>query len=156
MNTDGIVSKQQIIRKRLFNGETPQQLIADGFARSTVYQVNKQLTRDPLISSEIGELREKKAKLKLEADIEEMESKREKVPLRIERLEKQLSALADKLDRMSANLLYALQYASLYTLHNYNLIEKEPKDLMSKKTYEGSNKFGEELDHTFSETIKKV
>ena len=92
MNIKKSKSQQELILEKLSGGMTEKQVIAQGFARSTVYQVAKRLARPDI--SEVAELREEKAILKLKADIEDIESKREKLPARIERLEKQINALA--------------------------------------------------------------
>jgi hypothetical protein len=65
MNTDKTKTEREKIEEKLHSGMTPKQVIAQGHARSTVYQVaQRALIPD---TSEIAELREKKAILKLKA-----------------------------------------------------------------------------------------
>ena len=146
MNTDKTKTEREKIEEKLHSGMTPKQVIAQGHARSTVYQVaQRALIPD---TSEIAELREKKAILKLKADIEEIESKREKLPERIARLERQISALAKALDEDYISTRIMLQMARDDDISQ--LSDEELKDLANliEKGYT--------FEPPFLETIKKA
>jgi predicted lipid-binding transport protein (Tim44 family) len=146
MNTDKTKTEREKIEEKLHSGMTPKQVIAQGHARSTVYQVaQRALIPD---TSEIAELREKKAILKLKADIEEIESKREKLPERIARLERQISALAKALDEDYISTRIMLQMARDDDISQ--LSDEELKDLgnLIEKEYT--------FEPPFLETIKKA
>ncbi len=146
MNTDKTKTEREKIEEKLHSGMTPKQVIAQGHARSTVYQVaQRALIPD---TSEIAELREKKAILKLKADIEEIESKREKLPERIARLERQIKILAEELDKEYIETRTALQMIRDGDI--CELSDDELKDLenLVKKEYT--------FEPPFLETIKKA
>jgi chromosome segregation ATPase len=99
-------------------------------------------------TSEIAELREKKAILKLKADIEEIESKREKLPERIARLERQNKILAEELDKEYIETRTILQMIRDSEISE--LSDDELKDL------ENLIKKGYTFEPPFLETIKKA
>jgi hypothetical protein len=146
MNTDKTKTEREKIEEKLHSGMTPKQVIAQGHARSTVYQVaQRALIPD---TSEIAELREKKAILKLKADIEEIESKREKLPERIARLERQNKILAEELDKEYIETRTILQMIRDSEISE--LSDDELKDL------ENLIKKGYTFEPPFLETIKKA
>ena len=130
MNTDKTKTEREKIEEKLHSGMTPKQVIAQGHARSTVYQVKKEMAYSAKKevaypgSSEIAELKEEKTRLKLEAEIEEIKSKRDKLPERVARLERQMNALIDHLDRMSRNFESFHNYLTLYILQEWKLIDE--------------------------------
>jgi chromosome segregation ATPase len=100
------MSNMETIHQRLQDGESPRQLIAEGFPRSTVYLVNRRIkgmqgspgkTDAVVTDEEIQELKQEKARLSLQVQISKLEAERERLPNRVTRLERQLSLLLDHL-----------------------------------------------------------
>jgi len=116
MNTEKSRSENDLITELLSTGMTAKQVINKGHARSTVYQVIKKMDLPPRAGktderSEIDELREKRTILKLKADIQDAETKKEKLLDRIKLLEKQADFLAIELRPIKAIAEYALNLA---------------------------------------------
>ncbi len=161
MNTKKSKSQQELILEKLSGGTTKKQVIAQGFARSTVYQVAKQLARPDIRpnTSEVAELREEKAILKLKADIEDIESKREKLPARIERLEKQINALAKELPQRTERLerqilIIAERIDALY--QHISAIDYIATDSDNKTLAKVFGLGEQETDYSLLEEIKKA
>jgi transposase len=129
MNKHNNKTKRAKIEEYLQSGMSPREVIEKkGFAKSTVYQVVRQRqSRIPAESQEVEELTKKKAILKLKSDIEDMESKREKLLGRIEHLEKQMAAIGKELDKELSEiwpLLFMLQEI-MDTLRDDKLSDEE-------------------------------
>ena len=136
---------------------TAKQVIAEGFAKSTVYQIAMRLTRPDI--SEVAELREEKTILKLKADIEDLESKREKLPARIERLEKQINALAKELPQRTERLerqikIIAESIDALY--EHISAIDNVATDSDNKTLAEVFGLVEQESDYSLLEEIEKA
>jgi hypothetical protein len=109
------------IHKLLSAGKTPQELIADGYPKSTVYAVAKKVGGSQLPANEAGafddevlELKQKKQILKLEKDIAELQAEKEKLPGRLAAAEKKVDSLRLLIeDAVDTALFICLQYAGV-------------------------------------------
>lgn len=91
------MSNMEKIHKLLSSGKTPQELIADGYPKSTVYAVAKKangpqltISESAIVDDEVQELKQKKQILKLEKEIDELQAAKEKLPDRLTALEKRV------------------------------------------------------------------
>jgi len=112
------MGKLNEIRNRLKAGDTPRQLIAEGYSRSSVYRENKKLnnphpdTTIKPVNDELQELRQRRDIAKLQREIAEIEANKEMLPDRVAALEKtvldQRILLSDSVDTAFYNsLVYA-------------------------------------------------
>jgi hypothetical protein len=111
------MGKLEEIRQRLSTGSTPNQLISEGYAKSSVFAVNRkrksQQQVTPVITTSIPEdleeLRHQKEIIKLQKEIVELEAAKEKIPERMAKMEDELQRLNGELSSLIGKC-----YASLY------------------------------------------
>lgn len=93
------MGKLNDIRQKLSAGGTTSQLIDQGYAKSSVFNVARKLknTKTDIPASsvpdEVQELRHRKEIIKLQKEIAELEAAKEKMPDRVAALESRLTAL---------------------------------------------------------------
>ena len=87
------------IRNQLLAGKSADELIRKGFAKSTVYAVQRKLQSRQVaalgagVDDELVQLRRDRDRAKLMLEIQEIESKRERLPQRMDSLEKEVQEL---------------------------------------------------------------
>ncbi len=98
------------IRQKLLSGNSTNQLISEGYAKSSVNHVARKLKNTPesgttvtQVDDELQGLRHQKEKIKLQKEIAELEDGKEKLPDRVASLETKLaqlegSAFKDRVD----------------------------------------------------------
>lgn len=98
------MGKLNDIRQRLLAGSTPQQLINQGYAKSSVFSVARKLNNakpdipaSP-VPNELQELRQQRDMIKLQKEIAELEAAKEKLPERVAALEKKMVELRSTLN----------------------------------------------------------
>ena len=88
------MGKLEEIREKLVAGSTTKQLIEQGYAKSSVFNVAKKLKGsqpnipDTPVSDELQELRQQREKTKLQKEIADLEAGKEKLTERVATLEK--------------------------------------------------------------------
>ncbi len=93
------MGKLDDIRQRLTAGNSPKQLIDEGYAKSSVFNEAKKLRTtktglpDLPVSDELQELRQKRDMIKLQKEIAELEATKEKLPERLTALENKVAKL---------------------------------------------------------------
>lgn len=99
------------IREKLVEGATPKELIAGGYAKASVYYELRRLRRSAQLKlpdiggdDELADLKHRRELAKVLADIQEIESKRERLPARIEALEGRLASLETRLASLETRL----------------------------------------------------
>lgn len=114
------MGKLNEIRNRLKAGDTPRQLIEKGYAKSSVHRENNKLnnsqpgTNTKPINDEIQELRRQKEVIKLQKEIAELEATKEKLPERVDALEKAVIDLRTLLNDAVDTVLYkSMVYAGV-------------------------------------------
>jgi len=88
------------IRQKLLSGYSTSQLIAGGYAKSSVNHVARKLTKNQgpgttvtQVDDELQELRHQKEKIRLQKEIADLEDGKEKLPDRVAALETKLAQL---------------------------------------------------------------
>ena len=114
------MGKLSDIEQKLLSGSTTNQLIEQGYAKSSVHLVANKLknlkpdTPVSPVSDEIQELRHQREIIKLQKEIAELESAKEKVPDRVAALEKSVSDLRSFVtDAVDTALWQSLVYAGM-------------------------------------------
>ena len=114
------MGKLNDIRQKLLAGSTTKQLIQQGYAKSSVFDVAKKLrnvkpgTLASPVSDEVQELRHRREIIKIQKEIAELESAKEKVPDRVAALEKSVSDLRSFItDVVDTALWQSLVYAGM-------------------------------------------
>ena len=93
----------QAVQNLFYKGLSVKEIVSQGFARSTVYQVRRKLSRgqvskpDPGVADELVELKYERERLKLEKQIADLVAEKEKLPDRVTALERELQDLRDHL-----------------------------------------------------------
>ena len=88
------MGKLNDIRDKLLAGSTTKQLIEQGYAKSSVFQIAKKLrdaqsdTSSKSMSDEIQDLKHQRDVLKLKLEISQLEAAKENLPDRVAKLEK--------------------------------------------------------------------
>jgi hypothetical protein len=91
------------IRRKLIGGESPSELIKEGYAKSSVYYVWRRIKNEKSGINEIPpddeltELRRKREIVKLQTEIQQLEADKEKLPERIAKIETDLQELRKNL-----------------------------------------------------------
>ena len=92
------------IRQKLLSGYSTSQLIVEGYAKSSVNHVARNLKKNQepgatvtQVDDELQGLRHQKEKIKLQKEIAELEDDKEKLPDRVEKLEVDIQELKDTL-----------------------------------------------------------
>ena len=123
------MGKLNDIEQKLLSGSTTNQLIKQGYAKSSVHLVAnklKNLNPDIPISpvpDEIQELRHQREIIKLQKEIAELETAKENLPNRVSSLESRLSALESRITGMQSLLRDAVDTALSNTLiYGYSLM----------------------------------
>ncbi|MFC1870073.1 hypothetical protein ACFLYE_02245 [Chloroflexota bacterium] len=114
------MGKLNEIRDRLLAGSTTSQLIEEGYAKSSVFNVAKKLKNaqpdipaSP-ISNELQELRHQRDIIKIQKEIAELEAARDKLPDRVAVLEKTVLDLRSLLkNAVDTALVVGLVYAGM-------------------------------------------
>ena len=102
------------IRNHLLSGKAPTELIRMGFSKSTVYSVQRKLQNEqesdvsPGVDDELVQLRRNREIAKLVLEIQEVESKKERLPQRIDNLEKQVRKIKVKQRDIVASMMYSI------------------------------------------------
>ena len=102
------------IRNYLQSGKAPTELIRMGFSKSTVYSVQRKLQNEqesdviPRVDDELVQLRRNREIAKLLLEIQEIESKKERLPQRIDNLEKQVQEIKMKQRDIVASMMYSI------------------------------------------------
>jgi polyhydroxyalkanoate synthesis regulator phasin len=112
------MGKLNEIRDKLLAGSTTSQLVDQGYAKSSVFNVAKKLknTKPVLpnmpVSDELQELRQKRDMIKLQKEIAELEAAKEKLPERVTALENTVPELRSfLLNAVDTVLFISLQEA---------------------------------------------
>ena len=121
------MGKLNEIRQRLMAGNTPKQLIDEGYAKSSVFNEARKLknTKPDLpnisTSDELQELRQKRDMIKLQKEIAELEATKEKLPERV-------TALEDKLTKLQSRLINAVDTALCISLQEAGWDREEARE----------------------------
>jgi len=114
------MGKLEEIRKKLVAGSTTKQLIEQGYAKSSVFNVAKKLKGsqpnilDTPISDELQELRQQREKIKLQKEIADLEAGKEKLTERVATLEKTILELRSLIaNAVDTALFQSLVYAGM-------------------------------------------
>ena len=119
------MGKLEEIRKKLVAGSTTKQLIEQGYAKSSVFNVAKKI-KNPQpdavtlpVPDEIQELRHRREIIKLQKEIAELEVAKEKVPDRLAKLETEVHQLNQRLPDLVESC-YACLYVAILLKHGWN------------------------------------
>ncbi len=124
------MGKLSDIEQKLLSGSTTNQLIEQGYAKSSVHLVANKLRNlkpDAPVSpvpDEIQELRHRREIIKLQKEIAELEAAKENFPNRVGSLESKLNALESRIAGMQSLLRNAVDTALFYALfYGYSLMK---------------------------------
>ncbi|MFC1902984.1 hypothetical protein ACFLX4_02835 [Chloroflexota bacterium] len=114
------MGKLNEIKQKLSDGSTTKQLIDQGYAKSSVFNVARKLanTKSDIHASsvpdEVQDLRHQREIIKLQKEIAELEVAKEKLPQRVDNLEHTVLKLRSLLyNAVDTALLVSLEYAGM-------------------------------------------
>ncbi len=114
------MGKLNDIRQKLSAGSTTSQLIDQGYAKSSVFNVARKLknTKPDIpaspVPNELQELRQQRDMIKLQKEIAELEATKEKLPERVAALEKKMVELRSILnDAVDTAIGVCMEYAGM-------------------------------------------